>query len=107
MIQQNAASSEEMSSTAEELSSQAAVLQSSIGFFQVNDSHGSFGQAAAPRVRAGAQRAIPARAVSTGLGKLQKAVGHGGGTKIALGMNTGGVDEADHDFAAYKGGSKE
>jgi methyl-accepting chemotaxis protein len=102
VIQQNAASSEELSSTAEELSSQAAVLQSSIAFFKVNDSQSAFGMGrqAGQRPRAVAYKAP--RAGTTGLSHLHKAVGNGG-AQIALGVNTGGTDEADHDFAAYKG----
>jgi methyl-accepting chemotaxis protein len=108
VIQQNAASSEEMSSTAEELSSQAAVLQSSIGFFKVNDSHVAYRPSAAPRHRQAEYKPRPApqRTATAGLGHLQKAINQGG-TKIALGINTGGADEADHDFAAYKGHAEE
>ena len=104
VIQQNAASSEEVSSTAEELSSQAAVLQAAIGFFKVNDSHTMLRPIAAaskPHPAGPKARPVPARTASAGLGRLRKAV-RGGGAKIALGLNTGGSDEADHDFAAYQ-----
>jgi methyl-accepting chemotaxis protein len=111
VIQQNAASAEEMSSTAEELSSQAAVLQAAIGFFKVNDGQGVFRPAVAatarPRPAARSVKPTPARpAAASGLGPLQRAVNHGG-AKIALGINTGAVDEADHDFSAYKGKGEE
>jgi methyl-accepting chemotaxis protein len=107
VIQQNAAASEEMSSTAEELSSQAAVLQAAIGFFKINDTRGQFGApAATPRPRQATPRPVPARAASTGLIHLRQAVSQGG-AKIALGLNTGSADEADQDFAAYKGHGEE
>jgi methyl-accepting chemotaxis protein len=58
VVQQNASASEEMASTSEELAGQAEVLQSTIGFFKVED--GQQMRASRPEtlggVRAGSRR---------------------------------------------------
>jgi methyl-accepting chemotaxis protein len=112
VITQNAASSEEMSSTAEELFSQAALLQSAIGFFKVNESLGELRTAVAgtAHYRQDARKGKPALLASgpsAQLRRLQKAVVGQNGTKIALGGNTGSHDEIDQDFVAYKGHGEE
>jgi methyl-accepting chemotaxis protein len=106
VIQQNAGAAEEMSSTAEELSSQAEQLQSTISFFRVAESEGSYERRAAagrraepahkPRVAQLAQKPKTANpAVST-------AVKQGG---VALDMRheawKGNGDSQDAEFEKF------
>jgi methyl-accepting chemotaxis protein len=105
VIQQNASASEEMAATATELASQAEVLQSSIGFFKLEDSRPGAPRAARPSVPARKKGVLPrgvnAQPGSASIAKLQHAV-TSRGPDIELGSNTGDADSRDREFAAYK-----
>jgi methyl-accepting chemotaxis protein len=106
VIQQNAAASEEMASTAEELSGQAEVLQTTIAFFKVGDTHQvrqpQAGKAAGIRVHA--KPVAPKagdRVAAASLARMQQAV-NSGGSGVRLDIDSGGADSADRDFAPYQ-----
>jgi methyl-accepting chemotaxis protein len=104
VIQQNAAASEEMASTAEELSGQAEVLQSTIAFFKIGDAHQARSALVGkpPVARAHAKPISPKagdRSASS-LAKMQRAVNLAG-TGIELGVE-GAADSADRDFAPFQ-----
>ncbi|HEY2013489.1 MAG TPA: methyl-accepting chemotaxis protein [Bryobacteraceae bacterium] len=109
VIQQNAGASEEMASTASELSSQAELLQSTISFFRLGDSH-DFGGSQARKTALGGEarpRTVSSkpgdmRSVTSSLAKMQRAVKSPGKT-IELDMNDGGPDSRDREFAPFKG----
>ena len=105
VIQQNASASEEMAATAEELSSQAEVLQSAIGFFKVDNvqsAHSSRGAASAKSRRSKSPSVQPVRQSSeNALANMHRAVTSSGGVNIELGLNNGGPDARDKEFASY------
>ncbi len=106
VIQENAASAEQMAATSEELSKQAEILQSSIAFFNIGASPQVHPipakKTAAPfRPKPNNPAATGARAVTAGLGKLQRSIGPAG-TSIHLDANKGAGDAHDEQFAPYQ-----
>jgi methyl-accepting chemotaxis protein len=106
VIQQNASASEEMASTAVELSSQAEVLQSAIGFFKVDDTHGSHAQTKQtaaqrqPNRKSASRKVADPHSTGSSLAHMSRAIG---GATIDLNSGSTGADSRDRDFAPYEG----
>jgi methyl-accepting chemotaxis protein len=108
VIQQNASASEELSSTAEELSAQAEILQSSVGFFKLEEAPKSTRANPKQPLANGARQQKPAMRSSAGqkptaggLARLSRAIGPAG-TTIELSARGGRLDSRDEDFAPFE-----
>lgn len=106
VIQQNASASEEMAATSEELSAQAEILQAAIAFFKVdNDSSAAVAPPARatshPSRKAPVRKSANSNSTAAGLAHMGRAI-HAGGASIDLGMDSGGADPRDREFAPYQ-----
>jgi methyl-accepting chemotaxis protein len=98
VIQQNSAASEEMASGSEELASQAELLQSTIAFFKLDN----FQNGAAVRRTNPVQRKPKQAQRVVHLAPSVQRADRPKGVAIELGVNSGGADVQDHDFAAFQ-----
>jgi methyl-accepting chemotaxis protein len=102
VIQQNSAASEEMASGSEELASQAELLQSTIAFFKLdNFQNGAAVRRANPVQRKPKQAQRVAHLAPSTTAVVQR-TDRPKGVAIELGVNAGGADVQDHDFAAFQ-----
>lgn len=106
VIQQNSAAAEEMSSGSEELASQAELLQTAVAFFRLDANSQRRAQLPAFRGQAKPTRAVsrvrpPAPRRANPIAPAPREIPEG--VAIELGVNAGGADAQDHEFAAYQG----
>jgi len=99
VIQQNAASAEEMSSTSVELAGQAKALQEAIAFFKVDNTHGARAATLKTPVQAPAKSAVkPPIHPKDQRQRTSRPSSGGNGVSLQL------QDDADADFESYTHG---
>jgi methyl-accepting chemotaxis protein len=99
VIQQNAGASEQMSATSEELAIQAEELQTSIGFFRIEQAGGPARKSsAASRKPTQAKRPAVTRKPGPARNPVMQQQDRVKG--FALDLNAGAPDDEDHDFKA-------